>query len=179
MMPRVYVETPVASLLGPDLPPPVEPHVYTAEEFEAMVGRRPQDDELDRVNCPDAGLPGHWMDGVCLVHEAPRFVCGCMPPRGAPGDEVPAIRVSVGPECAPSRIVAEVERILGWPGLDAFPAVMARLREWINTPGTYEARAAMRHIVDMALMALVSRGALFRVHDVLRGGAWRYDGRGR
>jgi hypothetical protein len=177
-MPGVYVtERHVESLLGPDLPYPVEAHVYTAEEFEAMVGRPPQGDDLERVNCPHAGASGHLMDGVCLVHETPRFVCGCMAPCGTSRDEFPAIRVSDGPEWNPSRIVVEMEHILGWPGLDAFPALEARLRGHYYeaiTPGLLE---HMRQEVIQAFYELRQRGALFR--DVMREGAWRYDGRGR
>jgi len=172
----VHVVMPVNDpLLGPDLPPPVEPHVYTAEEFEAMVGRPPQDDDLDRVNCPDAGLLGHLLDGVCGVHEVPRFVCGCMAPQGTPTDEFPAVRVSDGPEWNPSLIVVEVEHIKGWP--DAFPDLEERLRGYRGeaiTPGLLE---HMRREVIQAFCELRQRGALFR--DVMRGGAWRYDGRGR
>ncbi len=178
MKPMVYVsEVHVAPLLGPDLPSPVEPHVYTAEEFEAMTERAPKHDDLDRLNCPDAGLVGHLLCGGCIIHSMPRHMCGCLAPHGAPTDVLPVIRVATDEDYKPWAIGVDAERILGWPGLDAFPSVVARLRERINTPVTHEARHAVRHTVDMALYELVSRGALFR--DVMRGGAWRYDGRGR
>lgn len=48
-----------------------------AEMFEEKVGRPPQHDDLERVNCPDAGKDGHWYCGWCLEHDLPRFECGC------------------------------------------------------------------------------------------------------
>lgn len=49
-----------------------------AAGFELLVGRPPQDDDLDRVNCELAGAIGHTMCGLCPTHAQPRFVCGCM-----------------------------------------------------------------------------------------------------
>jgi hypothetical protein len=164
-------------ILGLDLPPPVEPHVYTAEEFEAMVGRPPQLDDLDRMNCPNAGMVGHLMDGVCPVHEGPRFMCGCMAPRGTSRDEFPAVRVSAGPEWDPSRVVVEEEHIGGWPGLEAFPELGARLLGHLGEANTQVMRECMRREVYQLFYELHQRGALYR--DPLRGGAWRYDGSGK
>lgn len=49
----------------------------TAEEFEDAVKRAPEDDDLDRANCPDAGKPGHRQCGWCPKHDWPRFECLC------------------------------------------------------------------------------------------------------
>lgn len=54
-----------------------------AQEFEQKVGHAPHDDDLERVNCPVAGIGGHSMCGWCGEHDKPRFVCGCV---GRPGD---------------------------------------------------------------------------------------------
>jgi hypothetical protein len=176
--PMVYVsEVHVAPLLGPDLPPPAELRIYTAEEFETMTERAPEHDDLDRLNCPDAGLVGHLLCGDCVVHQLPRFMCGCLAPLGAPTDVLPALRVVTDEEYDPCMVGVDAERILGWPGLDAFPEVVARLREWVGTPVTEAMRHAVRQIVQQALYELVGRGALRR--DLMRGGAWRYDRRVR
>jgi hypothetical protein len=44
----------------------------TPEEFKAFVGRWPQDDDLERVNCPEAGKFGHTFCGRCRCGQ-PRF----------------------------------------------------------------------------------------------------------
>lgn len=53
----------------------------TASEFERIVGSPPENDDLERANCPKAGTPGHRDCGVCLGCNRPRFtcVCGAMP----------------------------------------------------------------------------------------------------
>lgn len=48
----------------------------TAEYFKEKVGREPEDDDLDRCNCPDAGKVGHLMCGWCRAHNSPVFMCG-------------------------------------------------------------------------------------------------------
>ncbi len=50
----------------------------TAERFAAAVGREPENDDLDRCNCPDAGNIGHLGCGWCRQCEKPRFICGHM-----------------------------------------------------------------------------------------------------
>lgn len=47
------------------------------QAYHQLVGERPSRDDLDRVNCQDAGSTGHQMCGWCLEHECPRFRCGC------------------------------------------------------------------------------------------------------
>lgn len=39
---------------------------------------RPEQDDLDRVNCGQIGEPGHQQCGVCPKHDRPRFICGCL-----------------------------------------------------------------------------------------------------
>ena len=50
----------------------------TAEEFEKKVGRPPEHDDLERVNCQKAGETGHLQCGWCRKHDKPRFACGCI-----------------------------------------------------------------------------------------------------
>jgi hypothetical protein len=45
-------------------------------EFERMTGLAPEADDLDRVNCPQAGNEGHMFCGICVPCGKPRFVCG-------------------------------------------------------------------------------------------------------
>ena len=49
-----------------------------AREFYNIVGRMPISDDLDRVNCKSVGQPGHHQCGICLKHNKPRFLCGCL-----------------------------------------------------------------------------------------------------
>ena len=46
----------------------------TKDEFIAAVGREPEQDDLERANCPRAGQMAHLGCGVC-VHGKPVFVC--------------------------------------------------------------------------------------------------------
>ncbi len=50
----------------------------TTEEFAQRFGFAPENDDLDRVNCKDAGSLGHWSCGICSTHNKPRFICGCL-----------------------------------------------------------------------------------------------------
>lgn len=50
---------------------------FCADDFRAMTGSGPVGDDLDRLNCEKAGLPGHRYCGFCDGHKVPRFVCGC------------------------------------------------------------------------------------------------------
>lgn len=47
-----------------------------AEQFEKLTGYPPQQDDLERVNCPLVGQPGHHQCGVCPHCGTPRFT-GC------------------------------------------------------------------------------------------------------
>ena len=51
----------------------------TAAKFKEMTGLDPQEDDLERCNCPKAGSWGHRQCGVCRKHNKPRFICGCRP----------------------------------------------------------------------------------------------------
>ena len=62
-----------------------ESHELTDEErarlapvFEALTGREPVNDDLERVSCKRAGQFGHYMCGMCREHTLPRFECGCL-----------------------------------------------------------------------------------------------------
>lgn len=48
-----------------------------ADEFKARFGE-PVNDDLERVNCEQAGEIGHQQCGMCSVHDKPRFMCGCV-----------------------------------------------------------------------------------------------------
>jgi uracil-DNA glycosylase len=48
----------------------------SAERFTAAVGREPENDDLDRCNCPEAGKIGHSGCGWCRQCDRPRFICG-------------------------------------------------------------------------------------------------------
>lgn len=47
---------------------------WTADKFLEVIGRLPEDDDLERVNCRYAGTAGHYQCGVC-EHGKPRFMC--------------------------------------------------------------------------------------------------------
>lgn len=49
----------------------------TPAEFHARFGFEPQQDDLHRATCEQAGSVGHWQCGVCQIHNKPRFMCGC------------------------------------------------------------------------------------------------------
>ena len=48
----------------------------TAEQFEKATGRKPQDDDLERVNCPNAGMPGHLQCGWNHIEDRPVYEVG-------------------------------------------------------------------------------------------------------
>lgn len=48
-----------------------------SQEFENKTGYAPERDDLERVNCKDAGAVGHSQCGWCTSHDLPRFQCGC------------------------------------------------------------------------------------------------------
>jgi hypothetical protein len=49
----------------------------TKRKFLQVTGRKPQDDDLERCNCPEAGTWGHMSCGWCKEHNGPMFECGC------------------------------------------------------------------------------------------------------
>lgn len=48
--------------------------MITEKEFFNSVGRLPEDDEMERVNCKSPGKFGHRMCGWCK-HNRPKFLC--------------------------------------------------------------------------------------------------------
>jgi len=48
----------------------------TVEEFKELTGDMPVDDDLERVNCKDAGKRGHRSCGICPKCKKPAFQ-GC------------------------------------------------------------------------------------------------------
>jgi hypothetical protein len=48
--------------------------MITEQQFKDMVGREPENDDLDRCNCVRAGEPGHSSCGICK-HNKPVFEC--------------------------------------------------------------------------------------------------------
>lgn len=48
-----------------------------AKEFKELTGCEPENDDLDRVNCPKAGEQGHKQCGICPDCGQPRFCCVC------------------------------------------------------------------------------------------------------
>jgi hypothetical protein len=44
--------------------------------FQKAVGRKPQQDDLERCNCGLVGELGHWSCGWCAECDLPRFLCG-------------------------------------------------------------------------------------------------------
>jgi len=52
--------------------------MYTKEEFLKDVGRQPTNDDIERCNCDNEGDLGHWQCGICVIHNKPRFICGCL-----------------------------------------------------------------------------------------------------
>ncbi len=51
-----------------------------AQKFAAKVGRKPTDDDLERVNCDKAGQVGHLSCGWCQKCDGPCFHCPCSVP---------------------------------------------------------------------------------------------------
>ncbi len=55
--------------------------MITEKEFIEMTkkiipeGIPPEQDDLERCNCPNAGKIGHEHCGIC-IHNLPRFMCG-------------------------------------------------------------------------------------------------------
>lgn len=49
----------------------------TRKKFKEATGRNPENDDLERVNCPDAGKIGHRSCGWCKNCNLPVFECFC------------------------------------------------------------------------------------------------------
>lgn len=50
--------------------------MITREIFIAATGREPENDDLERCNCPKAGQIGHWMCGWNEEKNLPQFEVG-------------------------------------------------------------------------------------------------------
>lgn len=50
---------------------------WKPSEFLDMVGRVPEDDDMERLNCSAQGEAGHSQCGYCKKHNQPISVCGC------------------------------------------------------------------------------------------------------
>jgi hypothetical protein len=48
--------------------------MISAEHFEDRVGRPPENDDLERSNCPIAGEVGHWGCGWAMPEDLPVFM---------------------------------------------------------------------------------------------------------
>lgn len=48
----------------------------TSEHFESRTGYPPEQDDLERANCPDAGKPGHYYCGWHPTRDLPIFITG-------------------------------------------------------------------------------------------------------
>lgn len=53
-----------------------DPKPISAEYFERRTGRPPENDDLERVNCPKAGTLGHFGCGWNEAADLPRFMTG-------------------------------------------------------------------------------------------------------
>lgn len=51
--------------------------MITAIQFKNATGYDPENDDLERCNCPDAGKTGHNSCGWCQIHNVPVFQCAC------------------------------------------------------------------------------------------------------
>jgi hypothetical protein len=58
--------------------PPNPQPMKSVQQFYAATGYTPENDDMDRVNCTEAGNPTHSFCGWCNDHDKPRFICGCM-----------------------------------------------------------------------------------------------------
>jgi len=49
----------------------------TSQEYKEAFGKEPENDDIERATCKEAGQSGHYFCGVCSVHNKPRFMCCC------------------------------------------------------------------------------------------------------
>lgn len=56
----------------------------TPEQFLERFGKVPEDDDIQRAICPQAGEVGHRNCGICPTHDKPRFMCGCLHTESKP-----------------------------------------------------------------------------------------------
>jgi hypothetical protein len=53
--------------------------VISREKFIERVGHEPEQDDLERCNCPRAGEIGHWCCGWNVEADMPQFLVGVRP----------------------------------------------------------------------------------------------------
>ena len=46
-----------------------------AAQFFKKFGKKPEDNDLARVNCKAGGEPGHYFCGLCRKCRKPKFLC--------------------------------------------------------------------------------------------------------
>ena len=51
--------------------------IMNTQEFELLTGRKPEQDDLERTNCKEAGFIGHHYCGLCAECGQPSFMCVC------------------------------------------------------------------------------------------------------
>lgn len=48
----------------------------TSQYFYERTGELPEQDDIERSNCSEAGTAGHYYCGWCKYCDLPKFVCG-------------------------------------------------------------------------------------------------------
>jgi len=135
-----------------------EPRKFTEEEFFALCGRWPENDDLDRLNCPDAGFPGHLQCGLCLKHSVPLFVCGCLAPSNAASGEVlPAIDVYLVSDGGTVNV--DIERI---QGLSETTWLNKELEFLLPSPATPQNFAQIKAKLNVVFSHLANCGKICR-----------------
>lgn len=51
--------------------------MITKKKFKKATGHKPEQDDLERVNCEKQNTPGHYQCGWCVKHNQPQSWCGC------------------------------------------------------------------------------------------------------
>ena len=55
--------------------------MISSRMFKEKTGKEPEQDDLERASCRDAGKVGHWMCGWCYLCDLPVFMCSCETPE--------------------------------------------------------------------------------------------------
>lgn len=168
--------------------------MITEKEFKEHFGFKPQQDDLDRVNCEKAGQVGHLMCGICERCRLPKFRCSCQQPNAFKrlglelvGDELfalpdeqsefPLIRafmptemVSLGLRVDPKSVTIVRRRMLS---RDAFDAIVddSNVKKYLYQPLTDVTIDHIRATIGLAVMEEIRRGELFKTPD----GTWRHQ----
>lgn len=110
----------------------------TAEQFRQMTGHDPEQDDLERVNCPQVGQPRHSQCGVCPTHEKPRIYCGCLAPAYYTMD-YHALELALIPIARKLRRIPadedDIRRIPLWGEFDRIYERMSELRQKDSAAG--------------------------------------------